>query len=80
MPKQPESEPPAVLPPTLNHAIPDPPELASFAKQISSRRIAVLGLGISNTPLVRFLFTLGVDRVDCFDRSDAGQLKPVMEQ
>ncbi len=49
-------------------------KLHEFKKYISSRKVAVLGLGISNTPLVRYLAGLGAD-ITVFDKADENALK-----
>jgi len=48
-------------------------KLERFKRDIVSKKVAVLGLGISNTPLVRYLAKLGV-QVTAFDRSESGEL------
>ncbi len=54
-------------------------KLREFKKYISSRRVAVLGLGISNTPLVRYLAVLGAD-ITVFDKADENALKDNISQ
>ncbi|MDR3121509.1 MAG: UDP-N-acetylmuramoyl-L-alanine--D-glutamate ligase [Clostridiales bacterium] len=47
--------------------------LQAFSQAIKGKKAAVLGIGISNTPLIEFLVRLGAD-VTAFDRADAEQL------
>jgi len=54
-------------------------ELANFKKRIKGKKVAVLGIGISNTPLIEFLSKLGAD-ITAFDRSDPGKLKENIEK
>jgi len=42
-------------------------KLDQFKKDIVNKRVAVLGIGISNTPLIKYLARLGVD-ITAFDR------------
>lgn len=53
-------------------------KLEQFKLDIRDKKAAVLGIGISNTPLIKFLCGIGVD-VTAFDKSDEGKLKPIME-
>lgn len=48
--------------------------MEEFKKNIINRKIAVLGIGISNTPLIRYLSELGV-HVTAFDRATASSLQ-----
>lgn len=49
-------------------------KLLAFKERISRQRVAVIGLGVSNTPLVKYLGELGV-KLTVFDRSDKDSLK-----
>ncbi len=49
-------------------------KLEAFKDQIRTKRVAVIGLGISNTPLVEYLGKLGV-RLTVFDRNEKDALK-----
>ena len=53
-------------------------KLEQFKKDIRSKKVAVLGIGISNTPLIRYLGDLGVE-ITAFDRSDESDLKPTLD-
>ena len=53
-------------------------KLEQFKREIVTKRVAVLGIGISNTPLIKYLGNLGVS-VTAFDRAEAEDLKPAME-
>ncbi|HBQ63837.1 MAG TPA: UDP-N-acetylmuramoyl-L-alanine--D-glutamate ligase [Clostridiales bacterium] len=54
-------------------------KLEMFKQNIQNKRVAVLGLGISNTPLVKFLHRIGVRGIACFDRAEPNALLPVMD-
>lgn len=53
-------------------------KLEQFKKDIRNKKVAVLGIGISNTPLIKYLAALGVD-ITAFDKSEESELKPVIE-
>ncbi len=53
--------------------------LIGFKKKCLGRRIAVLGIGISNTPLLRYLCGLGAD-VTAFDSSEREELSQRLNQ
>ena len=53
-------------------------KLDQFKKDIVNKRVAVLGIGISNTPLIKYLARLGVD-ITAFDRAGKEGLKPALE-
>ena len=53
-------------------------KLDQFKREIVTKKVAVLGIGISNTPLIRYLGNLGV-KVKAFDRADEAALKPAIE-
>lgn len=52
-------------------------KLTEFKENIKRKKVAVLGMGISNTPLIRFLGELGVD-VTAFDKAEEKDLEPVL--
>ncbi len=52
-------------------------KLNEFKKWIKTKRVAVLGIGISNTPLIKYLAKLGVD-ITAFDKADREQLKETL--
>jgi UDP-N-acetylmuramoylalanine--D-glutamate ligase len=52
-------------------------KLEQFKKEIVNKRVGVLGIGISNTPLIRYLGSMGVD-ITAFDRADKHALEPVL--
>ena len=52
-------------------------ELENFKKDIRNKRVAVLGIGISHIPLIKYLYNLGVD-ITAFDKSDETRLKTVL--
>lgn len=52
--------------------------LSLFKDRIKDKRVAVIGLGISNTPLVEYLGRLGT-KITVFDRSDKEALKDKIE-
>ncbi len=53
-------------------------KLQQFKKDIAGKKVAVLGLGVSNTPLVRYLADLGVD-ITVFDRAEEAELGEVLD-
>lgn len=48
-------------------------KLTEFKESIKGKRVAVLGIGISHIPLIRYLSKLGVD-ITAFDKSDENKL------
>ncbi|NLP13760.1 MAG: UDP-N-acetylmuramoyl-L-alanine--D-glutamate ligase [Clostridium sp.] len=54
-------------------------ELENFKKDIRNKRVAVLGIGISHIPLIKYLYNLGVD-ITAFDKSDETRLKTVLDE
>jgi UDP-N-acetylmuramoylalanine--D-glutamate ligase len=54
-------------------------KLDDFKKNIKSKKVAVLGIGISNTPLIKYLSNLEVD-ITAFDKSDSEKLKEVLSE
>ena len=53
-------------------------KLEQFKKDISSKKVAVLGIGISNTPLIRYLAAAGT-KITAFDRSEASEIGQSLE-
>ena len=53
-------------------------KLEQFKREIVTKKVAVLGIGISNTPLIKYLGGLGV-KVTAFDRAEETALKPTIE-
>ncbi|WHH59491.1 UDP-N-acetylmuramoyl-L-alanine--D-glutamate ligase [Petroclostridium sp. X23] len=51
----------------------------TFKKSISGKKVAVIGIGISNTPLIKFLIKLGAN-VTAFDKKSKGQLEEVYDE
>ncbi len=49
-------------------------KLEQFKKDVKTKKIAVLGIGISNIPLIKYLVNLGVD-VTAFDKNSMENLK-----
>ena len=54
-------------------------KLEDFKMNIRNKRVAVLGIGISNTPLIRYLAGIGVD-ITAFDQADEKKLEPTLAQ
>lgn len=52
-------------------------KLEQFKKDIVKKRVAVLGIGISNTPLIKYLGRLGVE-VTAFDKAEKEELEPAL--
>jgi len=53
-------------------------KLEKFKNDIKNKKVAVLGIGISNTPLIKYLANLGVD-ITAFDKADESKLGPVLK-
>jgi UDP-N-acetylmuramoylalanine--D-glutamate ligase len=53
-------------------------KLDDFKKNIINKRVAVLGIGISNTPLIKYLAKLGVD-ITAFDMADRERLADTLK-
>ncbi len=49
-------------------------KLESFKNEITSKRVAVLGIGISNTPLIKYLAGLGTS-ITAFDKAPKNKLE-----
>lgn len=54
-------------------------KLEEYKKRIKGKKVAVLGIGVSNTPLIKYLLGLGVD-ITAFDKSEEEKLKPIIRQ
>jgi UDP-N-acetylmuramoylalanine--D-glutamate ligase len=54
-------------------------ELETYKKNIKEKKVAVLGIGISNIPLIKYLAGLDVN-ITAFDMSEETELKQVMEE
>jgi UDP-N-acetylmuramoylalanine--D-glutamate ligase len=54
-------------------------KLDQFKRDIASKKVAVLGIGISNTPLIKYLARLGVD-ITAFDMADRENLADTLEK
>jgi UDP-N-acetylmuramoylalanine-D-glutamate ligase len=54
-------------------------KLQAFKEGIRGKKVAVLGMGISNTPLIQYLARLSAD-VTAFDRAEAGALSGRISQ
>lgn len=48
-----------------------------FKKYINNKKVAVLGIGVSNTPLIKYLSGMGAD-ITAFDKSDKDKLEPII--
>ena len=53
-------------------------KLEQFKREIVTKKVAVLGIGISNAPLIKYLGNLGV-KVSAFDRAEEAALKPTID-
>lgn len=53
--------------------------LEQFKKDIKEKKVAVLGIGISNIPLIKYLINLGVD-VTAFDKNTSENLKDALAE
>jgi UDP-N-acetylmuramoylalanine--D-glutamate ligase len=54
-------------------------KLEQFKKEIVTKKVAVLGIGISNTPLIKYLGNLGAD-ITAFDKSDENALRQSLDE
>ncbi len=54
-------------------------KLEQFKKDIREKKVAVLGIGISNIPLIKYLINLGVD-VTAFDKNSSENLKDALSE
>lgn len=54
-------------------------KLDNFKSNIKNKKVAVLGIGVSHTPLIKYLYNLGVD-ITAFDKSDEDKLRPVLDE
>ncbi|MBN2853494.1 MAG: UDP-N-acetylmuramoyl-L-alanine--D-glutamate ligase, partial [Clostridia bacterium] len=50
-----------------------------YKKYIKGKKVAAIGLGISNRPLLRYLAQLGVD-ITGFDRYSYAQMKDLVDE
>lgn len=53
-------------------------KLDDFKRSIKNKRVAVIGIGISNTPLIKYLAALGVD-ITAFDMADKDSFSSNLE-
>jgi len=53
-------------------------KLEDFKKNIAKKKVAVLVIGVSNTPLIKYLASLGV-KVTAFDRSEPEKLERILK-
>lgn len=54
-------------------------KLMEFKENIRGKKVAVLGIGVSHIPLIKYLAGMGVE-VTAFDKSDEGKLKEVFDE
>lgn len=54
-------------------------DFSLFKEEIRGKKVAVVGIGVSNIPLIRFLIRLGA-HVTAFDRRDFQRLDPQVEE
>jgi UDP-N-acetylmuramoylalanine--D-glutamate ligase len=54
-------------------------KLNKFKENIKGKSVAILGIGISHIPLIRYLAKLGVD-ITAFDKSDESKLSDVINE
>ena len=54
-------------------------KLEAYKQSIKNKKVAVLGIGVSNTPLIKYLCALGTD-ITAFDRADEENLGATLEQ
>ena len=54
-------------------------KLIEFKESIKGKKVAILGIGVSHIPLIKYLYKLGVD-ITAFDKSDENKLKDILNQ
>jgi len=54
-------------------------KIQAFKQSIKNKKIAVLGIGISNTPLIKYLCSMGLS-VTAFDKSDKDKLAAILSE
>lgn len=54
-------------------------KLEQFKNDIKGKKVAVLGIGISNTPLIRYLAGMGVN-ITAFDQADRQELQQTLDK
>ncbi len=54
-------------------------KLEQFKKEIKNKKVAVLGIGVSNIPLIKYLINLGVD-ITAFDKNSAENLSDALAE
>ena len=54
-------------------------KLKDFKEFIKNKKIAVIGLGISNTPLIKYLLGLNAN-ITAFDMAEESQLQNTLQQ
>ena len=54
-------------------------KLEAYKESIKNKKIAVLGIGVSNTPLIKYLSVLGAD-ITAFDMADEERLGATLEE
>ncbi|WP_010243900.1 UDP-N-acetylmuramoyl-L-alanine--D-glutamate ligase [Acetivibrio cellulolyticus] len=54
-------------------------KLVEFKENIKGKKVAVLGIGISHTPLIKYLSGLGVD-ITAFDKADESKMTGVFDE
>ncbi len=54
-------------------------KLADFKKMVKGRKVAFIGIGVSNTPAVIYLKSLGAE-VAAFDRADPGYIRQYLDR
>jgi UDP-N-acetylmuramoylalanine--D-glutamate ligase len=53
--------------------------IKNFKDNIKNKKVAVLGIGVSNTPLIKYLYSMGAE-ITAFDRADEKKLEPVLSE
>ncbi len=54
-------------------------KVEEYKSYIKGKKVAVLGLGISNTPLIKYLYSMGVE-ITAFDKSNEEKLERVLNE
>jgi len=54
-------------------------KLQEYKYYIKNKKVAVLGIGVSNVPLIRYLSSMGVD-ITAFDKADKNKLGSIIDE
>lgn len=55
-------------------------DFSNFKSLVQGRKVAVVGIGVSNTPLIKFLIKLGANIIACDRKSDLGEIQDYLTE